>query len=106
MRPYYDKNMDGEFENRISENVPVMTISAYGSVYTGPAPKISYSIDVGFYLAMDLDKAWCVFKIKPEKTKLSWMGGYITGSAENTTAAWPDWEDSLFLMTENGLVKV
>jgi len=106
MRQNYDKNMDGEFENRISENVPVTTISPFGGAIAGKVPNISYSVQIGHYLAMDRDQCWNTFCLLPNQSKNGWEGNTISYSRDSTTKAWPDWKDSLFLMTENGLEKV
>jgi len=106
MRPHYDKTMDGEYENRISEIIPETTISPYLDGSNSAVPKVGYSIPVGNYLAMDKDKTWHQYKVIPKTDKDSWYGGYVDSSGDMKTSPWADWTDSLFLMTKKGLVKV
>jgi len=106
MRPNFDKNMDGEFENRISENVPVTTISPFRNVNTDSVPTPKNTIPSGCHFSMDMDKTWWAYKDKPSICSDCWIGNHIAGSSEIGGTAWPDWKDSLFLMTENGLEKV
>jgi len=79
----------------------------FNTSYTGPYPVFSKKIEVGLYVAMDKDNEWWKYEIKPkrgidswipENNKHSMLGGGIK--------PWHDWIDSLFQMTETGLVKI
>jgi len=80
---------------------------AWRNVTYGPkVPLPNYEIPVGNHFAMDKDGWWSQYEEQPSVSHSTWIGGFMPDTHEMDTPLWPDWEDSLFLMTETGLVKV
>jgi len=74
---------------------------------TNNVPYIQDKVEIGWYVAMDKDEYWFKYESKPKK----WVGSWdclpdLQRGLSSGIKPWHDWIDSLFQMTETGLVKV
>jgi len=93
--------------NSLKDDEFIPSVNNFNTSYTGPLPVLDGKIDIGWYIAMDKDDCWWRYESKPDLGVASWgcTMGY-SGKLINKIKPWHDWIDSLFQMTETGLVKV
>jgi len=73
-------------------------------------PVFEVEVPIGEYAAMDAFGQWASYPMTPlgHRSRGDWGGGgtNLTVAEASSKNEWPNWLDSLFYMTEKGLVKV